>query len=129
MHPLMTARQQGVRVPEAQMTGQAPAMTITRAVRLELAMVEWSDERGMLHQSAAILAGDKVFVNEQWTAAFRSMVEAMSKQVFDRLESQDASKSPAVPKEDTVDIAGQSSEVISSSVGIDVFDTPKIKGK
>lgn len=126
MHPLMSARQQGVRVPEAQMTGEAPAMTVTRVVRLELAMIEWSDERGMLHQSAGILAGDKVFVNEQWTAAFRSMVEAMSKQVFDKLASQDAQQSPSVPREDSVDVVGPG-EALNSGSGVDVFGSKKAK--
>ncbi len=129
-HPLMAARQSGVRVPEAQSTGQATPMTVTKAVRLDLALVEWADERGMLHNSAAVIAGDKVFVNEAWTAAFRSMVEAMAKQVFEKLEAQDAAKNATVPADDTVDIVDQAKTVAISDGGIDVFgDSSKKKGK
>lgn len=136
-HPLMNARHAGVRIPEAQQTGQAPALVVTKAVRLELALVEWSDERGMLHNSAAVIAGDKVFVNEQWTAAFRSMVEAMSKQVLDKLEAQDATKAAVVPSKDTVDILdeplGKSDGLTEGNTGIDVFEPEpapvKPKGK
>jgi len=126
-HPLMAARQAGVRLPENQRTSQAEPMTVTKAVRLELALVEWADERGNLHNSAAVLAGDKVFVNEQWTSAFRSMVEAMAKQVFDKLSDQDAAKTAAVPQNDTVDVVDEKSKVVGGETGIDVFDAPAPK--
>lgn len=127
MHPLMNARQQGVRVPEAQMTGQGPAMTVAQVARVEMIISHWHDERGMSHHSLGVLVGGKVYVNEQLTAAFRPMVEAMAKQVFDMLAAQDAQKSPVVPHEDSVDVVG-AGESLNSGSGVDVFDAPK-KGK
>jgi hypothetical protein len=108
MHPLMNARSQGVRIPENQSTEQAPAMKVTNVAPMQPVLVEWGNERGQKETSVAFVVGNKVYVPPQyqvWTMGFRPLVESLSKQVVDLLETRESDSSAVVPASDTVDIA------------------------
>jgi len=117
MHPLSNVRHQGVRIPENQSTERAPSMTITNVSRGEWILVEWGNERGQKETSLALVIGGKVYGPPQyalWSTGFRPLVDALSKQVIERLEVQAAAvdKSSVVPVRDFVDVTGSGTPAV-----------------
>lgn len=105
----------GVRMPPTQSTEQAPQMTVTKVAPLQVALVEYGDERGMKHTTVAFIAGDKAFIppnGESWTSGFKSFVSAINEQIMAKLPANNGpSGTPmqqfgSVPTTDAVDVTG-----------------------
>lgn len=116
-HPLSNVRSQGVRTPMNQSTEQAPAMQVTNVSRMEAILVEWGNERGQKETSVAFVINGKVYVPPQygtWTEGFRPLVDALGKQVVERLElsATGSPVGPMVPTQDDVDITGDTAGIV-----------------
>lgn len=110
---LINNRTQGVRVPENQSTETAPAMKVTQVARMETVLLEWGNERGQKETSIGFVVGNKVYVPPQygiWTSGFRPLVDVLSKQAIEMLETSasrgHSAAAPAIPTSDDVDITG-----------------------
>jgi len=131
MYPVSNMRSQGVRIPENQSTEAAPTMKVTNVAVMKPLLIEWGNERGQKETSIAFVIGGKVYVPPQykiWTEGFRPLIEEIGKQVIAALETQDASKSPVVPSEDTVDVVSVTgAPQTANGALVDVFEKPKAK--
>lgn len=113
-------RQVGVRIPQNQSTEQAPVMTVTQVSRVDLALVEYGDERGIKHTTLALISGDKAFVPpnaDAWTAGFRPFAQAINEQVIEKFRAlSPRERSVAVPTHDAVDVTGDPPAVTDAAI-------------
>lgn len=84
-------RRIGVAIPQNQGLEPGTPMTVTNVTELKLILVEYVDENGRKKSpTLGVVVGGKTYVwpqGEQVAAGFRSFVEAISRQVINKLEA------------------------------------------
>ena len=102
-------RHTGVAIPQNQGLGSGSPMTVTNVAELKLLLVEYVDENGRKKPpTLAVTVSGKVFVwpqGEQVAGGFRSFVEALGKQILERMETKSpGSMGAKVVMDDAVEI-------------------------
>ena len=98
-------RQIGVTIPEGQGQQRAPEQTVLQAFECKLVAVQYGDEYGRMREAVVFESNGKYYFPpnaEAWAAALRGCSEWMTNGIIQKLKD---SKSPAIPIEDTVDVA------------------------